>query len=591
MFSGWLKKESGIEEPTGLEAAKQKILGEAEETVGPLVRRGTNPQREGQPDLNKVISDVRGTKPPTPQPAASPEIERQSGQPAQNLDDANEIHQQVGSGVLSERQQLIGDFRSKLRESFDLEDDMVDTQMRPLRDSIRNIMATRNQDSGGSEDEMRDQFISLMALANTYDGRIRHGEGKRTMFYEDAQRLMDPVVQQSLLEGYGDGSPEQIEKFVNSRKVVDTPMADVNALWKVLPDKFKQALGSGSLGNSIKLLQDDGTIKNEDARKLHFGGDDNRVTNGSNLRKKLLLKLFLDQAGRDGYTGNELDPRYMELEHVRGVNNLMDGEVAPTLEQVMQRENLRNWLWIGTGVNNEKSDLDMKKFLENTQEKHSKMAKEDYIDLEASDKTFQERQSGMSSLLEDFIQNNEFTENATPDAIQALFDNELNESEAMHRNGIKKTPVQLGDKMRKALGMVKDRKLTRSQLKTQKELFRPLIMNALSLPPEERSGMIEKYNQLFHSAADRTAELSSMGPEGLTQDGAIEGSGKSKGKLNEKGTWEKMFYKSLADSGLITAETLKKHLQSKEFDKFNKLLFEGIYEEQDWVDKREFILL
>ena len=156
----------------------------------------------------------------------------------------------------------------------------------------------------------------------------------------------------------------------------------------------------------------------------------------------------------------------------------------------------------------------MDKFLDNVQEKHSKMSKEDYVDLEAADKAFMEKQTGMSSLLEGMIgDDNQFTDKATPESISALFENELGESNAMHRGGIKKTPVQLGDKIRKSLGMVKDRKLTRSQLKTQKELFRPLIINLLSLPKEDRASKVKKYNELYHGAADKVSEMSAAGPD------------------------------------------------------------------------------
>ena len=146
---------------------------------------------------------------------------------------------------------MINDF-TETKESFDNEDSIIDSSMGEIRNSIKEIMKNKVDESDLSEDDMRDQFITLMALANTYSGRVRHGEGKRTMFYEDAQQLLNPDVQQMLLDGYGDGSPEQIEKFVNSRKIVDTPMDQVEALWKIIPNSFKQALGSGNIGTSFK---------------------------------------------------------------------------------------------------------------------------------------------------------------------------------------------------------------------------------------------------------------------------------------------------------------------------------------------------
>jgi len=508
--------------------------------------------------------------------------------PVDNISDASEVMEKAEEAGLSDRQKVINEFKEKLRESFEKEDAIVDSSMAEIRNSIQEIMKNQVAESDMSEEDMRDQFISVMALANTYSGRIRHGEGKRTMFYEDAQQLLNPDVQKMLLDGYGDGSPEQIEKFVNSRKIVDTPMEQVEALWKIIPDSFKGALGSGNIGTSFKALQPDGSIKNIPAAKLHYGGegDKNRTTNSSTARKKLLLKLYLDQGGRDGYTGNELDPRYMELEHVRGINAMAPGEKGVTLDQLKERENLKNWLWIATGVNNEKSDLHMDKFLDNVKNKHGGKTKDQYVDLEAADKAFQAKNKGLASLLDNVIKNKQFTSSASPEAIQTLFDNELAESEAMDRNGIKKTPVALGDKMRKALGMVKDRKLTRSQIKTQKELFRPLIMNMIGQDAGKRKEMIENYNSLFHEAGDRTTALSQMGPDAEAEEDAVF----TKGKLNEKGTWEKMFYKSLATNGLIDEKLIDQNMQPKEAAKFKKLIFENYYDEGEWIQEETITL-
>jgi len=552
------------------EAAAQEVQTSPDIISLDQAVREVEAEDETQGALDSLLDELRG-------------MEDENEGPVDNISDASEVMEKAEEAGLSDRQKAINEFKEKLRESFEKEDAIVDSSMVEIRNSIQEIMKNQVAESDMSEEDMRDQFISVMALANTYSGRIRHGEGKRTMFYEDAQQLLNPDVQKMLLDGYGDGSPEQIEKFVNSRKIVDTPMEQVDALWKVIPDSFKQALGSGNIGTSFKALQPDGSIKNIPAKNLHYGGegDANRTTNSSTARKKLLLKLYLDQGGRDGYTGNELDPRYMELEHVRGINAMAPGEEGVTLDQLKERENLKNWLWIATGVNNEKSDLHMDKFLDNVKNKHGGKTKSDYVDLEAADKAFQAKNKGLASLLDDVIKNKEFTSSASPEAIQTLFDNELAESEAMDRNGIKKTPVSLGDKMRKALGMVKDRKLTRSQIKTQKELFRPLIMNMIGQEPAKRKEMIESYNSLFHEAGDRTTELSAMGPDAESEVDAVF----TKGKLNEKGTWEKMFYKSLAENGLIDEKLIDQNMQPKEATKFKKLIFEDYYEESEWIQE------
>ena len=581
MFTAW---KNGPED-NSLEGRKKKLF------EMPMVGDNEVPRPEKKPEQvisspNRGVSPAIGgaeTRIPKPEPQ-KPDI---------SLDELPDHREAMGEGLISERQQMINDYKTKLRESFDLEDTMVDSQMLPVRNGIKKILSDKVNLGNGSVDDMRDQFISLMAMANTYNGRQRHGEGKRTMFYEDAQRLLDPDVQKMLLEGYGDGSPEQIAKFVESRKVADTSPQVIEQLWPLLNAKFKGALGSGNLGNTIKALQEDGTVANIASDKLHYGGENDRVGSGSTLRKKLLLKLFMDQAGRDGYTGNELDPRYMELEHVRGVNNLGEGEVAPTLEQVLQRENLKNWLWIGTGVNNEKSDLDMGTFLENVKKKHGGKGREDYVDLEAADKAFAERQTGIESLLEGMVQDGQLSEAATPEALQALFDNEMQEAAGMASQGIKKSPVGLGSALRKMLGMVKDRKLTRSQIKTRKELFKPLIMHIASLPPEERADAIKGYNEAFHTAADKTQEISAAGAEGLKDPSAIIKRVKGEDTLSEKGTWETMFIRDLVDRGLLNigeGGSGLQHLTAGELKNIRKLLGEEL-DYEDYIENDRLVLL
>ena len=496
-----------------------------------------------------------------------------------DINNVEEINQASAEKHMSEREKMIQEYKNNILESFTKQDEEIDSAILPIRDGINEIIASNNKE-GNDLDSMRDQYAGIVALASTYSGRVRHGEGKRTMVYDDAQILMNPEVQKSLLEGYGDGSPEQIKKFVESRKIVNTPDAVVEKMWKVLPKEFKSALSSGSMGTTLSLLDEkDGKVKKTDIKNEHYAGKDKRSANGSADRKKLLLKLFLDQGGRDGYTGLPLDPRYMELEHVRGLQTLGDGEVAPTMEQIRQRENVDNWLWIATGVNNEKSDKDMESFLDATTKKHGGKTRADYVDLEASDAALAKRNSGISSLLDGMFENKQFSSSVTPDSVNALFENELAESKAMHRNGIKKTPINMGNAMRQQLGMVKDQKLTRSQVKTSKELFRPIITKIINSGGDKRQEMVKQYNDLFHAASDKTLELGGMGEDAKSDPNAVFKTVKGKTSFNEKATWEQLFYKSLAEAGLLDKEIIDKTIQPKEAEKFKKIIYEGYVEQ------------
>ena len=184
-------------------AGKEVQQPEAEKPSGALDLSGNkapkmsepNPKKEGQPSLDDLLGDITGEK----------------KEPIESIDQISERHEETTDGILNERSKAIQEFKDRLNKSFDMEDE-IDSDIKPYRDWIKSSLADTND---GSEESMRDQFVQLMALANTYDGRIRNGAGKRSMTFEDAQVLLDPNVQNSLLEGYGDGSPEQIEKFIN----------------------------------------------------------------------------------------------------------------------------------------------------------------------------------------------------------------------------------------------------------------------------------------------------------------------------------------------------------------------------------------
>ena len=58
-----------------------------------------------------------------------------------------------------------------------------------------------------------------------------------------------------------------------------------------------------------------------------------------------MWRIYLEQGGRDAYTGLPLDIA-MDLEHVRGFNNKDDGK--PSKEQWEQRENDDNFTLINS---------------------------------------------------------------------------------------------------------------------------------------------------------------------------------------------------------------------------------------------------
>ena len=175
------------------EAAAQEVQTSPDIISLDQAVREVEAEDETQGALDSLLDELRG-------------MEDEDEGPVDNISDASEVMEKAEEAGLSDRQKAINEFKEKLRESFEKEDAIVDSSMAEIRNSIQEIMKNQVAESDMSEEDMRDQFISVMALANTYSGRIRHGEGKRTMFYEDAQQLLNPDVQKMLLDGYGDGT-------------------------------------------------------------------------------------------------------------------------------------------------------------------------------------------------------------------------------------------------------------------------------------------------------------------------------------------------------------------------------------------------
>ena len=91
--------------------------------------------------------------------------------------------------------------------------------------------------------------------------------GKNNLGYGDVQNLM--VNRERLMKGYGDGSPEQIKKFVDSVRSTEVSDEFVDASFEILPDAFKKSLsGKGQVTND-KYVSDDKAHKD-----MHYLGRD-----------------------------------------------------------------------------------------------------------------------------------------------------------------------------------------------------------------------------------------------------------------------------------------------------------------------------
>ena len=250
----------------------------------------------------------------------------------------------------------------------DRQQKMMEKKFASFTESLKNIPSVTSKRS----------FLQSMAHAKSYEGRVNAGAGKNNLGYADVQNLM--ANRDRLVQGYGDGSPEQIKKFVDSVRANEVSDEFVDASFEVLPEAFKKSLkGKGQVTND-KYVSDDKAHKD-----IHYLGknDDGTIRRGmasTNDRAKLMWRIYLEQSGRDAYTGLPLDIQSMDLEHVRGFNNKDGGK--PGKEEWEQRENNDNMTLINSNINQTKVDLSMKDFFEKKVDPNKDKGEDDFGGIE-----------------------------------------------------------------------------------------------------------------------------------------------------------------------------------------------------------------
>lgn len=250
----------------------------------------------------------------------------------------------------------------------DRQQKMMEKKFASFTESLKNIPSVTSKRS----------FLQSMAHAKSYEGRVNAGAGKNNLGYADVQNLM--ANRDRLIQGYGDGSPEQIKKFVDSVRANEVSDEFVDVSFEVLPEAFKKSLkGKGQVTND-KYVSDDKAHKD-----IHYLGknDDGTIRRGmasTNDRAKLMWRIYLEQSGRDAYTGLPLDIQSMDLEHVRGFNNKDGGK--PGKEEWEQRENNDNMTLINSNINQTKVDLSMKDFFEKKVDPNKDKGEDDFGGIE-----------------------------------------------------------------------------------------------------------------------------------------------------------------------------------------------------------------
>ena len=319
-------------------------------------------EEEEQQKLDDLLNDIRGEKTADDFPTIDQKLEADAEEAADDNDlDDDEAFE-------TEYERFTQEAEATMRDLADKQRKIMERKFGLFQESLKNIPSSADKKS----------FLQSMAHAKTFEGRVNSGAGKNNLGYADIQNLM--ANRDRLIEGYGDGSPEAIKKFVKSVRSTEVSDEFIDSSFDILPKLFKESLkGKG------QVTQDDYVSDDKAHKGMHYLGKnpDGTVKRGqasTNDRAKLMWRIYLEQGGRDAYTGLPLDIQSMDLEHVRGFNNKDGGN--PGKKEWEQRENDDNMTLINSNVNQKKVDLSMKDFFEREVDPHKDKGEEDFGGIE-----------------------------------------------------------------------------------------------------------------------------------------------------------------------------------------------------------------
>lgn len=253
-----------------------------------------------------------------------------------------------------------------------------------LRESFKNLPP-----------EVKNTANNIFAKGQTYEGRPNSGIGKNRLGYLDVKNLSEN--KDYLIESYGDGSPEQIEKFVDNSRPIKVSENYVDSSFDLLPDSLQKALsGKGKVGDAGKnkhflgYVREDGSVTSDKNDPNIKKGEDGKpeVKRGnppSKDRGKYIWRAILEQGGKDPYTGLPLDLANIDLEHVVAFDNNDNG--TPTEQNYLDREHGNNMIVTATNTNQKKSNMSMKDFIERHVDSQSDKSEEDF---KSADKAYEE---------------------------------------------------------------------------------------------------------------------------------------------------------------------------------------------------------
>ena len=553
------KKQAAKQAPT-LDDLISQIQGEEEDTVSSR-RKEVDKARESGLDTGDAHEAIHGET-----DTSNPE------QMAKLAATMGRVQKDGGAATITRDS---GETKSLLAQDDDYEEDLaaleadVQKQIAELQSKSTRIAKAKEKAMATFRETLKaipssadkKSFLQSMAHAKTFEGRVNTGAGKNNLGYADVQALM--ANRDRLMEGYGDGSPETIEKFV--RSVRSTKVSDefAEASFEMLPDKFKKSLTGKGKVTGDKYVSDDKAHKD-----MHFiGYDENgkemRGDASAKSRAKLMWKIYLEQGGRDAYTGLPLDLSAMDLEHVRGFNNKDGGN--PSKEQWEQRENDKNFTLINSNVNQKKTDLSMGDFFAQQVDPNANKSEEEFGGIE---KMF-EKQNEIGSVADQLVKTmlGENGKGMSAKLTGEMLSQYLDEDDKRYDD--------LREEFRKVATNPKDaKKAAGMKSKMGKTLLKAVgLTRGFTDPSGRRTSSFQEniYRGFLKSMANAPAEM-----RGKYMEGWADGIKASNEERHPRGMIKVLKERGLIDDAILNDKKMGRVFKEEMYDEMGELLTEDL---------------
>ena len=553
------KKQSAKQAPT-LDDLIAQIQGEEEDTVSSR-RDAVDKSREAGLDAGDAHEAIHGDT-----DTSNPE------QMAKLAATMGRVQKDGGAATITRDS---GETKSLLAQDDDYEEDLaaleadVQKQIAELQSKSTRIAKAKEKAMATFRETLKTipsaadkkSFLQSMAHAKTFEGRVNTGAGKNNLGYADVQALM--ANRDRLMEGYGDGSPETIEKFV--RSVRSTKVSDefAEASFEMLPDKFKKSLTGKGKVTGDKYVSDDKAHKD-----MHFiGYDENgkemRGAADAKSRAKLMWKIYLEQGGRDAYTGLPLDLSAMDLEHVRGFNNKDGGN--PSKTEWEQRENDKNFTLINSNVNQKKTDLSMGDFFAQQVDPNANKSEEEFGGIE---KMF-EKQNEIGSVADQLVKTmlGENGKGMSAKLTGEMLNQYLDEDDKRYDD--------LREEFRKVATNPKDaKKAAQMKSKMGKTLLKAIgLTRGFTDPSGRRTSSFQEniYRGFLKSMANAPVEM-----RGKYMEGWADGVKASNEERHPRGMIKLLKERGLIDDAILNDKKLGRVFKEEMYDEMGELLTEDL---------------